>query len=67
MLQIHSVTWDGNSADPVTLTASFTMDAETGDAPTAASIAAAFNARKTSAAITIATPDPATVTVTLTL
>lgn len=62
MQQISNAVHDGNPAHPVTLTATFTLDVQDpSDHQTAAAVAAAFNARKGSAAITISTPDAGTV------
>jgi hypothetical protein len=68
MLQISSVTHDGNPAHPVTMTARFTLDVQDiSNHQTAAAVLSAFNARKASAAITITTPDPGTVQIQVTI
>ena len=64
----HSATIDGTPGDPVTLTASFTCDAQ--DPQAAAAITAlttAVNGRKGSAAIAVTNPDTATMLITVTI
>jgi len=59
---------DGNPAHSVTLSASFTIDAQDpSDHQTAAALATAFNNRKGSATISVTTPDPATVLIQVTI
>jgi hypothetical protein len=68
MQQLTTASHDGNPAHSVTLTASFTLDVQDpSDHQTAAALATAFNSRKGSAAITITTPDPATVQIQVTI
>ncbi len=67
-LTLNSATIDGNPGDPITLTASFTCDAQ--DPQATASISAlttAVTARKSSATITVTNPDPATMAITVTI
>jgi len=68
MQQSTTAAHDGNPAHSVTLTASFTIDAQdSSDHQTAAALATAFNSRKGSATITVTTPDPATVQIQVTI
>jgi hypothetical protein len=68
MQQMTTASHDGNPAHSVTLTASFTLDVQDpSDHQTAAALATAFNSRKGGAAITITTPDPATVQIQVTI
>jgi hypothetical protein len=68
MQQLSSAVHDGNPAHAVTLTASFTIDAQDpSDHLSAASVASTFNGRKGSAVITVSNPDPATVLITVTI
>jgi hypothetical protein len=67
-LTLTSATIDGTPGDPITLTASFTCDAQ--DQQATASITAlttAVTARKSSATITVTNPDPATMAITVTI
>jgi hypothetical protein len=68
MQQLSSASHDGNPAHPVTMTASFTIDTQDpSDHLSAATVASTFNARKSSAVISITNPDPATVLITVTI
>jgi hypothetical protein len=68
MRQITTVLHDGNPAHSVSLSASFTIDAQDPDNhQTAAALATAFNGRKGSATITITNPDAATVLIQVTI
>jgi hypothetical protein len=68
MQQSSTTMHDGNPSHAVTLTASFTIDAQDpNDHQTAAALASAFNGRKSSAVISITTPDPATVKIQVTI
>jgi len=68
MQQITTAAHDGNPAHAVTLSASFTLDVQDpSDHQTAAALATAFNSRKSSATITVTTPDPATVLIQVTI
>jgi hypothetical protein len=67
-LTLTTATIDGTPADPITLTASFTCDAQ--DPQATASITAittAVTSRKSSATITVTNPDPATMLITVTI
>jgi hypothetical protein len=67
-LTLTNATIDGTPADPITLTASFTCDAQ--DPQATASITAittAVTSRKSSATITVTNPDPATMLITVTI
>jgi hypothetical protein len=67
-LTLTSATIDGTPGDPITLTASFTCDAQ--DPQASASITAlttAVTGRKSAATITVTNPDPATMAVTVTI
>ena len=68
MQQSSTAVHDGNPAHPVTLTASFTIDAQDpSDHLSAATVASTFNGRKGSATISITNPDPATVLIQVTI
>jgi len=59
---------DGTPADAITLTASFSCDAQDQQAaPSIAALTSAVNSRKASATITVTNPDPATMLVTVTI
>jgi hypothetical protein len=62
MLQTSAVSHDGNPAHSVTITARFTLDVQdSSNHQTASAVLSAFNARKSSATITITNPDAGTV------
>jgi len=64
----HSATNDGTPGDPVTLTASFTCDAQDPNAAVAiTALTSAVNGRKGSATIAVTNPDPATMLITVTI
>ncbi len=67
-LTLTTAAIDGTPADPITLTASFTCDAQDQQAtPSITALTTAVTGRKSSATITVINPDPATMLITVTI